>query len=105
MPLVVSCPHCAAKMRAPDDSAGKHFRCPTCRKPFALRARPGDPAPISECLACGSKWLAGAVACMDCGYLRDGEVAPEEGAPLLCTNPACGVANPPGERYCQRCSS
>jgi serine/threonine protein kinase len=23
----------------------------------------------------------------------------------LCTNPACGVANPRGERYCQRCNS
>jgi len=27
-----------------------------------------------------------------------------EGTPTLCANPACGVANPPGERYCQRCS-
>src|SRR5438445_281826 len=26
------------------------------------------------------------------------------GAPNLWANPACGVANPPGERYCQRCS-
>jgi serine/threonine protein kinase len=44
---------------------------------------------------------------MDCGYLIQSDAAaPEmEGAPNLCPNPACGVANPPGERYCQRCST
>jgi serine/threonine protein kinase len=43
---------------------------------------------------------------MDCGYLIQAEAAAEmEGAPNLCSNPACGVANPPGERYCQRCST
>jgi serine/threonine protein kinase len=43
---------------------------------------------------------------MDCGYLLQTESSVEaEGAPNLCTNPACGVANPPGERYCQRCST
>jgi serine/threonine-protein kinase len=35
-----------------------------------------------------------------------GETAGEaEGAPNLCPNPACGVANPPGERNCQRCGT
>jgi serine/threonine protein kinase len=49
--------------------------------------------------------LPGAIACMDCGYLLQAEGAGDaEGAPTLCANPACGVANPPGERYCQRCS-
>jgi serine/threonine protein kinase len=44
---------------------------------------------------------------MDCGYLiaADTSGADAEGAPNLCPNPACGVANPPGERYCQRCTS
>jgi serine/threonine protein kinase len=43
---------------------------------------------------------------MDCGYLIQAEgAAGEEGAPNLCPNPACGVANAPGERYCQRCST
>jgi serine/threonine protein kinase len=44
---------------------------------------------------------------MDCGYLIQSEAAAaaEEGAVNLCPNPACGVANPPGERYCQRCST
>src|SRR5262249_3960892 len=30
---------------------------------------------------------------------------PTEGPPNLCTNPACGVANPPNERTCQRCGT
>jgi serine/threonine protein kinase len=45
---------------------------------------------------------------MDCGYLIQSEAsvgADSEGAPNLCPNPACGVANPPSERYCQRCST
>jgi serine/threonine protein kinase len=49
---------------------------------------------------------AGATACLDCGWVQ-----PESGSsesdeqPVLCTNPACGVANPPTERYCQRCNT
>jgi serine/threonine protein kinase len=44
---------------------------------------------------------------MDCGYLIPSEAAaPEtEGAVSMCPNPACGVANPAGERNCQRCST
>jgi serine/threonine protein kinase len=76
----------------------------------AKPAAPAAPAPASEptqCPACGSKWTAGAIACMDCGYLLPSEQeAPEqEGPPNICANPACGVANPPGVRNCQRCDS
>jgi serine/threonine protein kinase len=43
---------------------------------------------------------------MDCGYLIQAEPAGDgEGAPVLCPNPACGVANAPGERTCVRCST
>jgi serine/threonine protein kinase len=43
---------------------------------------------------------------MDCGYLLQPEVAvAPEGQPNLCTNPACGVANSPRDRVCQRCGS
>jgi serine/threonine protein kinase len=44
---------------------------------------------------------------MECGYLvqGDGSVPDVEGAPNLCANPACGVANAPGERACQRCGT
>jgi serine/threonine protein kinase len=46
---------------------------------------------------------------MDCGYLLQPEGAgagdAEGPAPIICSNPACGVANPPGERNCVRCST
>jgi predicted Ser/Thr protein kinase len=61
----------------------------------------------TSCPSCGSSLPAGAIACMDCGFLLqgDGAAAEPEGPPNLCTNPACGVANPPGERTCQRCGT
>ncbi len=48
----------------------------------------------------------GAIACAECGYLlqEEGAALETEAAQNLCPNPACGVANPPGERMCQRCS-
>ncbi len=72
--------------------------------PTAVKPSPTAPA---ECPACKSPLNPGAIACMDCGYLIQSEAAAgaEEGAPNLCPNPACGVANPPGERNCQRCST
>ncbi len=64
------------------------------------------PQAPTKCPACKSELLPGAIACMDCGYLLQAESAPDsEGAPNICPNPACGVANPPGERNCQRCST
>jgi serine/threonine protein kinase len=43
---------------------------------------------------------------MDCGYLLETDAGAEpEGPPNLCTNPACGVANGPRDRTCQRCGS
>jgi hypothetical protein len=61
---------------------------------------------VTECPACKATLLPGAVSCMDCGFLIQGDTASDqEGAPNLCTNPACGVANPPGERNCQRCGT
>lgn len=66
------------------------------------------PPPLPTiCPSCGSKLLEGAIACMDCGFLLQAEQAPAEpeGPPNLCTNSVCGVANPPGERNCQRCGS
>jgi serine/threonine protein kinase len=71
-------------------------------------ARPAPPAAgPAKCPSCGSTLLEGAVACMDCGYMLhgDGAVTEPEGPPNLCANPACGVANPPGERNCQRCGN
>src|SRR5262249_32523621 len=44
----------------------------------------------------------------DCGYMlpsaaaSEGEVGENV---VLCVNPACGVANPPGQKNCQRCGT
>jgi hypothetical protein len=64
--------------------------------------------PALECPACRAALLPGAIACMDCGYLLQPESASvdDDGAsPSFCPNPACGVANPAGERHCQRCGT
>jgi predicted Ser/Thr protein kinase len=131
MPTIINCPHCSRQMSLADDSAGKPFRCPVCQKPFVAPpapppsrpvpvpvppaqppppSRPSTPAakagPPTTCPACQAKLLDGAVSCMDCGYLIQPDAADAgDGAPNLCPNPACGVANPPTERYCQRCST
>jgi predicted Ser/Thr protein kinase len=90
----------------PPPPGGAGARLPSSRA--ASPSRPATPPPTpSECPACKAPLLEGAISCMDCGYLIHAETtSPEaEGAPNLCPNPACGVANPPGERHCQRCST
>src|SRR5262249_21930140 len=79
-------------------------------RPTPRPSPPPTPIPIAanptECPACKAPLLPGAIACMDCGYLLQPDGAGDaEGSPNLCSNPACGVANPSGERYCQRCSN
>jgi predicted Ser/Thr protein kinase len=70
---------------------------------FEPGAAPGG---VTKCPACKADLPAGAVSCMDCGYMiSGGQEAADEEKPNICTNPACGVANPPGERNCVRCSS
>ncbi len=72
------------------------------RKPTPGATADGD---FAVCPACKSKMPVGATHCLDCGWSQ----VPSEGVggaqPILCINPACGVANPPNERYCQRCNS
>jgi len=41
MPIPVSCPSCATKLRAPDDLAGKKTKCPGCGQLFQVPAQ-GD---------------------------------------------------------------
>ncbi len=66
----------------------------------------GKPTTPTKCPACSSDLLPGAIACMDCGFLLQSDTGGDDGpAPNICPNPACGVANPPGERNCQRCST
>ncbi len=133
MPVIIKCPNaaCGKQMQVPDNAAGKRVQCPTCKQPFmvpaaapapaAAAASTGSassisfsdagngakPAAPTKCPACGSKLNEGAVACMDCGFMLQADTGPAEpeGPPNLCANPACGVANPPGERNCQRCGN
>ncbi len=109
-------------MQVPDNAAGKRVQCPTCKEPFQVPGAPtvaasssafgdtsngGKPAAPTKCPACGSTLNEGAVACMDCGFMLQADTGPAEpeGPPNLCANAACGVANPPGERNCQRCGN
>jgi hypothetical protein len=46
MAITVSCPHCAAKMRAPEDMMGRTVKCAACQKPFALPA--ASPPPYQQ---------------------------------------------------------
>jgi hypothetical protein len=136
MAQVIRCPRCSKTLRIPDSAAGKHVRCPACRKEFAVAknlapelaaaAAPAaagqrnlpesNPAPATApaatgstpalCPACKTTLLPGAVACMDCGYLLSSEPEPlQDGKPVLCANPACGVANSSSDRVCRRCGS
>lgn len=130
MPVVIRCPHCQKSMQVPDSAAGKRVQCPSCKQAFGVPApqpaavgaagsspsmpamnggsRGAAPAAApSKCPACGSTLNEGAISCMDCGFMVGGDSGPSEpeGPPNLCTNPACGVANPPGERNCVRCSN
>src|SRR5262249_58128864 len=71
-------------------------------RPTPRPSPPPTPIPIAanptECPACKAPLLPGAIACMDCGYLLQPDGAGDaEGSPNLCSNPACGVANPSGE--------
>jgi predicted Ser/Thr protein kinase len=122
MPQATRCPHCSRPLQISDDTIGKPVRCPLCQQVFAVRVAtagsktpngvapnrpPSAPRAPTECSACGAKLLAGASTCPDCGYLlpAEGAALEAEGTPNLCPNPACGVANPPEERFCQRCAS
>jgi predicted Ser/Thr protein kinase/phage FluMu protein Com len=128
MPLVIKCSQCHKLLQVPDDAAGKAVRCPGCKKVFLVGAAPVrapvaavaaglagaadapastfSPSPTAaECPACKSPLIPGAIACMDCGYLLQAEADGAQDAPVLCTNPACGVANATKDRVCQRCGS
>jgi predicted Ser/Thr protein kinase len=133
MPVIIKCPNaaCGKAMQLPDNAAGKRVQCPTCKQPFLVPAasasqgvKPlGSPSSspsislgdvgngvkvsLKNCPSCGAALNEGALACMDCGFMLQSDTGPAEpeGPPNLCANPACGVANPPGERNCQRCGN
>jgi S1-C subfamily serine protease len=45
MPIVISCPSCKAKLKAPDNAVGKAVKCPGCGTAIAVRAGAGAEAP------------------------------------------------------------
>lgn len=62
-------------------------------------------ADFIHCPSCKARLPASATACLDCGWVQVESGGATGEPPILCINPACGVANPPGERYCQRCNT
>jgi predicted Ser/Thr protein kinase len=97
----------AAKTPATSGTVSSNFSLPGV-PPAPPKA--GSGATPSACPACGSGLLPGAIACMDCGFLLQSDAGAAAGdaegpAPILCSNPACGVANSPNERNCVRCST
>lgn len=129
MPIITRCVHCQRPAQVPDSQADQPVRCPSCGQVFLARRdsgeppthlkpggeRPGRPPapvnvappapPVPLCPACRARLEPEAQACPECGWLRggvsDNEAADEQ--PLVCLNPACGVANPVTERKCLRC--
>lgn len=121
MPMNIRCPNvaCGAHLQVPDSAVGKRVQCPTCKRPFtAAAAAVAAAAPRKSktssvffefdadgvCPACASALGADRI-CSNCGWMAQTNVQPGETEmpPNLCANPACGVANPAGDRACQRC--
>lgn len=113
----VKCPSCTRPFMVPamapaGAAAGTGAGArPPSSPDMRVPPKPAPPPPKpaagpSKCPACGSVLNEGAVACMDCGFLitAEGSTTEDEAPPLICANPQCGVANPPTERNCQRCS-
>jgi predicted Ser/Thr protein kinase len=109
-PALVGAGVAAPAPAAADNRLKAAAPAPPAPPPVSAPASAPAPAPSEgpqECPACKSPLLPGAISCMDCGFMITPEGAPGEveGPPNLCTNPACGVANPPGEKNCQRCGT
>src|SRR5262245_23768191 len=51
MPLVIPCPSCKAKLKAPETLIGKTVKCPNCQSPIAVRAPANTPAPPAKAAA------------------------------------------------------
>ena len=107
MPQVIRCPNCTTAMQVADNSAGKQFRCPSCKKPVTVPA--AAPRPVAVGAA------AGAARPPSSGNVSLGNInlppVPAAGAkpsgaaasttPANC--PACGSALLPGAISCMDC--
>jgi TM2 domain-containing membrane protein YozV/DNA-directed RNA polymerase subunit RPC12/RpoP len=88
MSIYVACPSCRKEFSAPDDSAGKVAKCPTCASMIEIPARSARveappvvpttaPAmPSLACPYCGEKIQASARKCKHCGEYLDESLRP-----------------------------
>ena len=106
MPQVIRCPNCTTAMQVADNSAGKQFRCPSCKKPVTVpAAAPPQPAAVAAGAAAGSRPASGASVSLGSFQLPAVPAAGAKGAvgatPANC--PACGSALLPGAISCIDC--
>jgi predicted Zn finger-like uncharacterized protein len=92
--IVITCPHCKTRMKAPLTLAGKRVRCKACSKAFAVKAAPAgkgqavkpgkkkldddDEGPpqyevteetfVPRCPDCANEMEEGDIICLHCGY-------------------------------------
>src|SRR5436190_944638 len=84
MPISVACPACGAKLKAPDNAAGRTVKCLKCGEAIAVPSAaavspvpvqsPAQPVPTSNskpCPFCGEQILAAAKKCKHCGEVID----------------------------------
>jgi predicted Zn finger-like uncharacterized protein len=65
-----SCPHCSARIRLPEDAAGKRVRCPKCKEPFRVPATKPAASPAPKPAADALSSLSDNILrfpCDDCG--------------------------------------
>ena len=55
MPLVIPCPSCKARLKAPENLIGKTVKCPNCQTAIAVKAPANTPAPPARQPASAAK--------------------------------------------------
>jgi TM2 domain-containing membrane protein YozV len=87
MPIVVTCPSCGSKLKAPDTAAGKKLKCPKCQAPIAVPGAAADaPQPAAP-----------PVTANDSPF--DNLDQPDAGGPLVQSSPpkSAGGKEPPNK--------
>jgi predicted Ser/Thr protein kinase len=108
MPQVIRCPHCTNAMQIADNSAGKQFRCPSCKKPFVVGGAPA-PAPAMAGAAAGAGSSGGFRPPAPPPTPRPAAVSPppdsgsKPGVPGTTVCPACKAQLPEGAIACMDC--
>ena len=111
---LVRCPHCQQVFLARRDSGEPPTHLKTAPVPLSNNHRQlassvtsssTSSVILTHCPVCRASLKQGQTLCHECGWVKQGNISTLETdeQPLICSNPACGVANPPAEHYCQRC--